>query len=99
MSSINNQRYAQEIGGVWQPLARGKYGMKILNNATNHNIGQRLLSGAALIDNKQMILSAQGGTKVARPPRMRAHRKGDESKGLTPEEQEWWKQHEEEQKR
>lgn len=56
MSSINNQRYAQEIGGVWQPLARGKYGMKILNNATNHNIGQRLLSGAALIDNKQMIL-------------------------------------------
>lgn len=56
MSSINNQRYAQQIGGVWQPLARGKYGMKILNNATNHNIGMRLLSGAALIDNKQMIL-------------------------------------------
>jgi len=38
--------------------------MKILNNATNHNIGMRLLSAAALIDNKQMILSAQGGTKV-----------------------------------
>lgn len=56
MSSINNQRYAQQIGGVWQPLARGRYGMKILNNATNHNIGMRLLSGAALIDNKQMIL-------------------------------------------
>jgi hypothetical protein len=69
----------------------GRQGMKILNNATNHNIGMRLLSGAALIDNKQMILSAQGGTKVTRPPRMRAHRKGDESRGLTPEEQEWWR--------
>ena len=56
MSSINNQRYAQQIGGAWQPTARGKEGMKILNNATNHNIGMRLLSGAALIDNKQMIL-------------------------------------------
>ena len=56
MSSINNQRYAQGIQGGWSPLARGKYGMKILNNATNHNIGMRLLSGAALIDNKQMIL-------------------------------------------
>lgn len=56
MSSINNQRYAQNIQGGWSPLARGKQGMKILNNATNHNIGQRLLSGAALIDNKQMIL-------------------------------------------
>ena len=56
MSSINNQKYAQQIQGGWSPLARGKYGMKILNNATNHNIGMRLLSGAALIDNKQMIL-------------------------------------------
>ena len=56
MSSINNQRYAQNIQGGWSPIARGKYGMKILNNATNHNIGMRLLSGAALIDNKQMIL-------------------------------------------
>ena len=56
MSSINNQRYAQDIQGGWSPLARGKYGMKILNNATNHNIGMRLLSGAALIDSKQMIL-------------------------------------------
>ena len=56
MSSINNQRYAQNIQGGWQPTYRGKQGMKILNNATNHNIGQRLLSGAALIDNKQMIL-------------------------------------------
>ena len=56
MSSINNQRYAQQIGGAWQPIMRGKLGMKILNNATNHNIGMRLLSGAALIDNKQMIL-------------------------------------------
>ena len=56
MSSINNQRYAQDIQGGWSPIARGKYGMKILNNATNHNIGMRLLSGAALIDNKQMIL-------------------------------------------
>ena len=99
MSSINNQRYAQMIQGGWNPIYRGKQGMKIFNNATNHNIGMRLLSGAALIDNKAMILSAQGGTKVTRPPRMRAHRKGDESRGLTPEEQEWWKQHEEEQKR
>ena len=56
MSSINNQRYAQNIQGGFRPLARGKQGMKILNNATNHNIGQRLLSGAAFIDNKQMIL-------------------------------------------
>lgn len=56
MTSINNQRYAQNIQGGFTPLQRGKYGMKILNNATNHNIGMRLLSGAALIDNKQMIL-------------------------------------------
>ena len=56
MSSINNQRYAQNINGGWNALARGKQGMKILNNATNHNMGMRLLSGAALIDNKQMIL-------------------------------------------
>lgn len=56
MTSINNQRYAQMIQGGWNPIYRGKQGMKILNNATNHNIGQRLLSGAALIDNKQMIL-------------------------------------------
>lgn len=57
MSSINNQRYAQNIQGGWSPIARGKMGMKIFNNATNHNIGMRLLSGAALIDNKQIILS------------------------------------------
>jgi len=44
------------IRGGWSPVAIGKQGMKILNNATNHNIGMRLLSGAALIDNKQMIL-------------------------------------------
>ena len=56
MTSINNQKYAQNIQGGWTPLARGKYGMKILNNATNHNMGMRLLSAAALIDNKQMIL-------------------------------------------
>lgn len=56
MSSINNQRYAQMIQGGFKPLAIGKRGMKIFNNATNHNIGMRLLSGAALIDNKQMIL-------------------------------------------
>ena len=56
MSSINNQRYAQDIQGAWQPVYRGKQGMKIFNNATNHNIGMRLLSAAALIDNKQMIL-------------------------------------------
>lgn len=64
MTSINNQRYAQNIQGGFSPLARGKQGMKILNNQINHNIGQRLLSGAALIDNKQMILSAKGGTKA-----------------------------------
>ena len=56
MSSINNQRYAQYINGGWNPTLIGRQGMKILNNATNHNIGMRLLSGAALIDNKQMIL-------------------------------------------
>ncbi len=58
MSSINNQRYAQMIQGGWSPIARGKQGMKIFNNEINHNIGQRLLSGAALIDNKAMILCA-----------------------------------------
>lgn len=56
MTSINNQRYAQMIQGGWNPIYRGKQGMKIFNNATNHNMGQRLLSAAALIDNKQMIL-------------------------------------------
>ena len=56
MTSINNQRYAQNILGGWTPLMRGKQGMKIFNNATNHDLGMRLLSGAALIDNKQMIL-------------------------------------------
>ena len=56
MTSINNQRYAQMIQGGFRPLAIGKQGMKIFNNATNHNIGMRLLSGAALIDSKQMIL-------------------------------------------
>lgn len=64
MTSINNQRYAQWIQGGFSPLARGKQGMKILNNSINHNLGQRLLSGAALIDSKQMILSAQNGTKI-----------------------------------
>lgn len=57
MSSINNQRYAQDIQGGRSPMARGKYGMKILNNQINHSVGMRLLSGAALIDDKQMILS------------------------------------------
>ena len=56
MSSINNQRYAQQIQGGFTPLARGKQGMKIFNNAINHNRGMRLLSAAALIDSKQMIL-------------------------------------------
>ena len=56
MSSINNQKYAQMIQGDWNPIYRGKQGMKIFNNATNHNMGQRLLSAAALIDNKAMIL-------------------------------------------
>ena len=64
MASINNQRYAQWIQGGFSPLARGKNGMKIFNNSINHNLGQRLLSGAALIDSKQMILSAQNGTKI-----------------------------------
>lgn len=56
MTSINNQRYAQMIQGGFNPIYRGKQGMKIFNNATNHNMGMRLLSAAALIDNKQMIL-------------------------------------------
>ena len=56
MDTINNQRYSQFIQGGFKPIVVGKQGMKILNNATNHNIGMRLLSGAALIDNKQMIL-------------------------------------------
>ena len=64
MSSINNQRYAQMIQGGWSPIYRGKMGMKILNNSINHNLGMRLLSGAALIDNKQMILSAGNGVKI-----------------------------------
>ena len=66
MTSINNQKYTQWIQGGWSPnlVGRGKQGMKIFNNATNHNIGQRLLSGAALIDNKQMILSFQNGGKA-----------------------------------
>lgn len=55
MTSINNQRYAQMIQGGFSPLSR-KQGGQILNNATNHKVGMRLLSGAALIDNKQMIL-------------------------------------------
>lgn len=60
MSSINGQRYAQMLSGGYRQAAIGKQGMKIFNNATNHKIGMRLLSGAALIDNKQMILcSAQ----------------------------------------
>jgi len=66
MSSINNQRYAQMLNGGFRPLEIGRQGMKILNNATNHNMGMRLLSAAALIDNKAMILSAQGGTKITR---------------------------------
>ena len=57
MTSINNQRYAQMIQGGFKPLTIGKQGMKILNNSINHNLGQRFLSGAALIDNKQIILS------------------------------------------
>ena len=56
MSSINNQRYAQMLNGGFKPLEVGRQGMKIFNNATNHNMGMRLLSAAALIDNKQMIL-------------------------------------------
>jgi hypothetical protein len=57
MDTINNQRYAQMLqGGFDRALPIGKQGMKIFNNATNHNIGMRLLSAAALIDNKQMIL-------------------------------------------
>ena len=58
MTSINNQKYTQWIQGGWSPslVGRGKQGMKIFNNATNHNIGMRLLSSAALIDNKAMML-------------------------------------------
>ena len=89
MTSINNQRYAQDIQGGWNPLARGKYGMKILNNATNHNMGMRLLSGAALIDDKQMILFAQGGTKMR--GRMPAHPKkgSDKDPAATKAYEEW----------
>ena len=65
MSSINNQRYAQMVNGGFRPLAFGKQGMKIFNNQINHNIGQRLLSGAALIDDKQMILSFGPGGSTA----------------------------------
>lgn len=56
MTSINNQRYAQNINGGFKSLAIGKQGMKILNGAVNHNMGMRLLSAAALIDDKQAIL-------------------------------------------
>lgn len=56
MDTINNQRYSQWIQGGFKPITVGKRGMKIFNNATNHNIGMRLLSAAALIDNKAMIL-------------------------------------------
>lgn len=64
MDSINTQRYARMINGGYRPIAIGKQGMKVFNNQTNHYFGQRLLSAAALIDNKQMILSAQNGTKI-----------------------------------
>lgn len=57
MTSINNQRYAQNIQGGFTPLQIGKMGMKILNNTIDHNRGMRYLSAAALIDNKQLILS------------------------------------------
>ena len=57
MASINNQRYAQNIQGGFTPLQIGKMGMKILNNTIDHNRGMRYLSAAALIDNKQLILS------------------------------------------
>ena len=55
MTSINNQKYASSIQGVKNPYFV-KQGMKIFNNATNHEVGMRLLSGAALIDNKAIIL-------------------------------------------
>lgn len=57
MTSINNQRYAQNIQGGFTPLQIGKMGMKILNNTIDHNRGMRYLSAAALIDSKQLILS------------------------------------------
>lgn len=66
MASINNQRYAQNIQGGFTPLQIGKMGMKILNNTIDHNRGMRYLSAAALIDNKQMILSAGNGIKISK---------------------------------
>lgn len=51
MDSINDQRYAQMIQGGWQPMARGKNGMKLLSFATTggyQDTGMRLLSRAAL---------------------------------------------------
>lgn len=66
MASINNQRYAQNIQGGFTPLQIGKMGMKILNNTIDHNRGMRYLSAAALIDNKQLILSAGNGIKISK---------------------------------
>lgn len=58
MTSINNQRYAQNIQGGFSPVSFGRMGMKLLNNSIPHEVGQRLLSGAALINSGQQILSA-----------------------------------------
>ena len=66
MTSINNQRYAQNIQGGFTPLQIGKMGMKILNNTIDHNRGMRYLSAAALIDNKALILSAGNGIKISK---------------------------------
>lgn len=60
MTSINNQRYQQMIQGGFQPLARGKNGMKILSFATTsgyQDTGMRLLSRAALNSSGMRILS------------------------------------------
>lgn len=60
MTSINNQRYAQMIQGGWQPIERGKNGMKILSFATTggyQDTGMRLLSRAALNSSGMRILS------------------------------------------
>lgn len=60
MTSINNQRYQQMIQGGFQPLYRGKNGMKILSFATTggyQDTGMRLLSRAALNSSGMRILS------------------------------------------
>lgn len=57
MTSINNQKYTQNIQGGFNTIARGKLGMKLLSNISNPDLIQRSLSTAALLGNEQSILS------------------------------------------